>query len=96
MSNTKICKISRDVLARFKLHNPTAGFLFSRYAGVTVLEMREFPGSKMKVVSVAIASNDEVKNRRSVGEYKAMEKFENGEYIKVPFDFDMMLALIRN
>lgn len=93
MANTKICKISKMRLAEFKDGNPTVNFLFCRYDGVTVLEMREFPGSKMKLVSVAIASTDEVKNRRSVGEYKAMEKFENGEFIKVPFEFNLYLAL---
>ena len=86
MSNTKICKISKKILADFKAANPEVKF-FTDENEVTVLERREFPGSKMKMVSISFASGDEVKFRRKVGEYKAMEKFENGEFVKVPFNF---------
>lgn len=92
MSNTKICKISKLILVNFKANNPNAVF-FDNGEGVTVLEMREFPGSKMKMVSVAFASEDEIKIRRKVGEYKAMEKFENGEFIKVPHYVDILYCL---
>ena len=92
MANTKICKISKNILKTFKENNPTAVF-YNDAQGATVLELPEFPGSKMKMVAVSFASEDEIKLRKKVGEYKAMEKFENGEFIKVPQDFDLLYSL---
>lgn len=57
---------------------------------VTVAFMPEFEGSRMLRVAVSVASPDETKIRRKVGEYHALDKLFNcGMFIMVPDGADM-------
>ena len=49
----------------------------------TVAIMEEFPGSRMMLVSVSIAEPRESKFRRKVGEFHALRRMFEAEYIKL-------------
>ena len=51
---------------------------------VTLFRQPEFSGSNMGLLSIAVASPNETKLRRKVGEYHALYRAANFEYIKVP------------
>jgi hypothetical protein len=55
---------------------------------VTVAIMPEFAGSKMARMSVSIASENEQKLRRKVGEFHALERLHNLESVPVPSYLD--------
>lgn len=59
---------------------------------VTIAFMPEFEGSRMLRVAVSVASPDEIKIRRKVGEYHALDKLFDSEFIRVP-DGTNMYAL---
>lgn len=51
----------------------------------TVAKLPEFKGSRMAMFSVAVCSQDEIKNRRKVGEYHALDKlFGKNQFILMP------------
>jgi hypothetical protein len=83
MSNTKLTpkqKIMRKNLRKsFGL-----SCVMHTVGRVTMFLQPEFSGSNMGLLSIAVASPKETKLRRKVGEYLALERAENGEYIKVP------------
>lgn len=89
MSNSKLSReqnLNRKSLKRELLALGGSIGLFGQ--GVTVCQLPEFEGSKMSLVSISIASEDEIKTRRKVGEYHALQRmFNSGEYIKVKTEY---------
>ena len=86
MSNSKLDKIQKAERKSMlsELHN-AGGWLHSDY-GVTLCVVPEFAGSKMARVSVSVASEDEQKVRRKVGEYWALHRMMHCEFIRVPVE----------
>lgn len=84
MSNSKLDKIQKAERKSMlsELHN-AGGWLHSDY-GVTLCVVPEFAGSKMARVSVSVASEDEQKVRRKVGEFWALQRMAYGDSILVP------------
>lgn len=84
MSNSKLNEFQKAKRKSMlsELHN-AGGWLHSDY-GVTLCIMPEFAGSKMARVSVSVASEDEQKVRRKVGEYWALHRMMHCEFILVP------------
>lgn len=74
MSNSKISKSQKAVLKQFKQLNPDV--VFAQFAHVTVLVNRT--GATMGEFTTSVASRDEQKIRREVGEYHAMERLAYG------------------
>ena len=84
MSNSKLTEFQKAERKRMRaeLHN-AGGWLHSDH-GVTFCVVPEFAGSKMARVSVSVASEDEQKVRRKVGEYWALAHMADGEFIVMP------------
>lgn len=84
MSNSKLTKFQKAERKSMlsDLHN-NGGWLHSDH-GVTLCVVPEFAGSKMARVSVSVASEDEQKVRRKVGEYWALHRMMHCEFIIVP------------
>lgn len=76
-SNTKLDAYSKSVLKQFKRENPNAAFAASPDGRVTVLVV---PHSTLSIgqFSVAIASENEQKIRRKVGEFEALRRYLDG------------------
>ena len=76
-SNTKLDAYSKVVLKQFKCENPNAAFAASPDGRVTVLVV---PHSTLSIgqFSVAIASENEQKIRRKVGEFEALRRYLDG------------------
>ena len=82
MSNTKILPSDKSALKNFKARMPrNMAFATSDSGRVTVLVVRQT--NCVHLVS-AVASPDEQKRRRKVGEWYAMDYFQNNKYIAVP------------
>lgn len=65
------------------------GAIFSSDSGMTTIAfMPEFKGSRMLRVAFAICNPNETKIRRKVGEYHALEKLFDGQYVLLPDGFD--------
>lgn len=76
-SNTKLDAYSKAVLKQFKRENPNATFAASPDGRVTVLVLPH-PTLSMGQFSVAIASENEKKIRRKVGEFQALTRYWDG------------------
>lgn len=76
-SNTKLDAYSKAVLKQFKRENPNATFAASPDGRVTVLVLPH-PTLSMGQFSVAIASENEKKIRRKVGEFEALRRYLDG------------------
>lgn len=93
-SNTKLDKVDRDDRKQmlFEIER-LGGALFSfpdcGAFGVTVLCVPQFENSRMMQVAVAVASPNEQKFRRKVGEYVALCHWFDGNTITVPVVDDM-------
>ena len=93
-SNSKLNKAQKQKLKAFKAANPKA--IFTSFAnGVTLLSVANssYSGGQF---SVSIASPNEKKLRRKVGEFHAAMRFECGESLPYGFGADlesMALAL---
>ena len=74
MSNSKLSKSQKAELKQFKQQNPDIAF--AEFGFVTVLVNRT--GATMGEFTTAVASLDEQKLRRKVGEYHAMVRFQYG------------------
>lgn len=86
MSNSKLNSVQKTLRKNMLVKFTGEGgeiFSFSEHR-TTVAIVPEFTGSKMSRVSVSICSPDEVKFRRKVGEYFALDKLFVGEYVVVP------------
>lgn len=86
MSNSKLNKTQKaerkSMLSELHMGG---GRLHSAY-GVTLCIVPEFADAKMARVSVSVASEDEQKVRRKVGEYWALHRMMHCEFIRVPVE----------
>ena len=73
-SNSKISKSQKAELKEFKQQNPDVAF--AQFGHTTVLVNRT--GATMGEFTASVASRDEQKLRRKVGEYHAMSRFQYG------------------
>lgn len=96
MSNSKLTKFQKAERKsmRSELHN-AGGWLHSDY-GVTLSILPEFAGAKMARVSVSVASEDEQKVRRKVGEYWALHRMMHCEFILVPIQSVIVTAQLNH
>lgn len=92
MSNTKLTKIEKAALKFLEqsLIDQFGGWVTSDSGKVTVAWVPEYRGSKMLRVAVSVASDEEFKIRGKVGRYHALNRLDNGEYIKVLDGVDMV------
>lgn len=76
-SNTKLARGDKFLLKEFKRGNPGAAFATSEDGRVTVLVM---PHETMSMghFTVSIASENEKKIRRKVGEFEALRRYWDG------------------
>jgi hypothetical protein len=79
-SNTKLTRAQKDELKEFKAIMPK-NMAFATVGRLTVLV--EVDSNVVRFAS-AVASLDEVKVRRKVGEYCAMQRWETGQRALVP------------
>lgn len=89
-SNTKLTReqkaLRKEMLAEFR-----GTMLTSPCGRFTVGKVPEFLGSRMALLAVAVASPEEAKFRRKVGEFLVLSALVhgNGRYVVVPADFDL-------
>ena len=76
-SNTKLSHGDKFLLKEFKRDNPEAAFATSEDGRVTVLVVPH-PSLNMGHFTVAIASENEKKIRRKVGEFEALRRYWDG------------------
>jgi hypothetical protein len=87
-SNSKLTKTQKAYLKEMAEFNPqikfeTLGELTIAFSHV---------GDNVEFAT-AICSDNEIKNRPNVGKYVALNRFENGQTVKMPFDrFDNMVT----
>ena len=98
MSNTKLNEFQKEQLAALRADvadsEGRAAVYFSADTGVTVAMqlpadyMGENKQARCAYVSISVASGDEKKFRRKVGEFLALSALENGEsfLVRVPYD----------
>lgn len=79
-SNTKLTRAQKEQLKAFKAIMPK-NMAFATVGRVTVLAEVD---TNVVRFSTAVASPDEVKVRRKVGEYCAVERFQNGGTALMP------------
>lgn len=90
ISNSTLTKFQKE-LRKQDLNMVTefgGGVLTSDSGNTTIAFVPEFKGSRMLQVAFAICNPNEIKARRKVGEYKALERLANGEYVLLPDGFD--------
>ena len=76
-------KLERKELLAYFLENQ--GMIYSSEEnGITVAVLPHFPGSRFVKLSVAYMAMDEKKFRVKVGEFLAMRRLIDGEYICIP------------
>ncbi len=90
-SNTKLTKEQKEIRKAHKaaLIEAKGAIVTSPDGTVTVAFMPEFEGSRMLSIGVSVASPNEQKIRRKVGEYHALDNLMFGCSIKVPDGTDM-------
>lgn len=79
-SNSKISSFAKSELKLFKM-SMRRNMAFATSCNLTVL-VRVM--SNCVMVSTALASPDETKIRRKVGEFHAMERMNEGKYVVLP------------
>jgi len=91
MSNSKLSSIEKSERKEFLglLHSRGGAIVTSEDGRVTVAFEPEFKGSRMLRVGVSVASPDEQKIRRKVGEYHALDNLFSGATVKLPDGTDM-------
>lgn len=88
LSNSKLTKAQKAYLKEMAVFNPqiefeTVGNLTIAFSHV---------GDNVEFAT-AIRADNEKKNRPNVGKYVALNRFENGQTVKMPFDlFDNMVT----
>jgi len=78
---------AKEVIDSFMFHNPDSSFYYNETNGVTVLVFQEFDGSNVMRVSTSVMSPDEVKFKKTLGKYIAMNNMLDGRYINLPVDY---------
>ena len=76
-SNTKLARGDKFLLKEFKRGNPEASFGVSEDGRVTVLVVPH-PSLNMGHFTVSVASENEKKIRRKVGEFEALRRYWDG------------------
>lgn len=91
ISNSKLTKEQKETRKVHKAALVTQGgaIVTSSDGSVTLAFVPEFHGSRMLAVGVSVASPNEQKIRRKVGEYHALDNLMFGNTIKVPDGVDM-------
>lgn len=91
MSNSKVSSlfgitksVAKNDVNDFLRDFPNSSFHYNENDGITILVTQMFPGADVMRVSMAIMSMDEVKFRKSVGNYIAVCNMSDGSYINVP------------
>lgn len=85
MSNTKLSAEQKQTRKDMrKSFGPSCEMI--TVGRVTLFRQPEFSGSNMGLLSIAVASVKEQKFRRKVGEYLALNRAVEGEFIKVPME----------
>ena len=80
MANTKLTRDEKSDLATLKMDNPTINFYTNEE---TTVAFKANPNCNTVEFSLSVKSPDEVKFRRKVGEYIAIERFLNGHTVKM-------------
>lgn len=80
MANSKLTREQKAERKELKINFEDNGGYFHIAHGVTLAIL---PHNKMARISVSIMSEDETKFRRKVGEYNALWRWWNGEYITI-------------
>ncbi len=84
MYNTKLTDAQKQKRKGLKVAFLEAGGKLFNFEGFTVAIKPAFFGANMAQIAVSMASPDESKLRRKVGEYHALSKLEQGEFIQFP------------
>jgi hypothetical protein len=86
-SNSKLDKIQKAYLKEMAEFNPQIAFAIM---GKTTIAFKHV-GDNVEFAT-AIRADNEKKNRPNVGKYFALNRFENGQTVKMPFvQFDNMV-----
>lgn len=86
-SNSKLTDLQKQFLKAKQLANPDVQFAIM---GKTTIAFKHV-GDNVEFAT-AICADTEKKNRPKVGKYYAIQRFENGQTVKMPFfQFDNML-----
>lgn len=86
-SNSKLTDLQKQFLKAKQLANPEVKFAIM---GKTTIAFKHV-GDNVEFAT-AICADTEKKNRPKVGKYYAIQRFENGQTVKMPFfQFDNML-----
>ena len=83
-SNTKLDSVQKEILRDFKAEMPK-NMAFGQSGRVTVLA--QITGNVVKF-STAVASPDEKKIRRKVGQYHAADRWYNDQFAVMPIPHD--------
>jgi hypothetical protein len=85
MSNTKLTVEQKLERKRMLADLGGMGGTIGTRDYYTVVRLPEFKGSRMAMYSVSVRSMDEIKNRRKVGEYHALNKlFNKNQFVLLP------------
>lgn len=92
LSNTKLDSFQKDMLKSMREFNPDVQFA---HIGQTTFAY-QICGNLVEFAT-AICSEHEKKNRKKVGKFHALERFENAQTVKVLHsDFGYMIEVLRN
>jgi hypothetical protein len=94
--NSKLTKAQKIERKAMIVHNPEMRLypFLNAGAGAIVACKFPFPGAKIAQFAVAICSPDEQKFRYKVGEFHAMQKLLDGQFLQVPCNgFDEMAMM---
>jgi hypothetical protein len=87
-SNSKLTKTQKLHLKEMAAFNPQIKF---EIVGELTIAFSHI-GDTVEFAT-AICADNEIKNRPNVGKYVALNRFENGQTVKMPFDrFDNMVT----
>ncbi len=86
-SNSKLSKYQKSMLKDTMKFNPDVQFAIM---GKTTIAFQHV--NDLVEFSTAICADNEKKNRPKVGKFYAIQRFENGQTVKMPFfQFDNMM-----
>lgn len=80
-SNTKLNADLKAARKEMLANLPKGSVLVHTLEGVTILSV---PAGNVQFISTAVCSPDEQKNRRKVGEFHALRRYNLGQYIPMP------------
>lgn len=90
LSNTKLDSFQKDTLKFMRVNNPDVQFA---HIGQTTFAYQIL--GNLVEFATAICSDGEIKNRKKVGKFHALERFENALTVKMLHtDFDFMIEVL--